>query len=116
MEQADIKKWLKYGGIAGLALVMMRIGVSRLNAFVGVFMLLAALVEQYQKMQKDGMAAPGSEMTRREAMNVLGVSEGASEQDIRKAHRKLMQSNHPDRGGSEYLASKINQARDILLG
>ncbi|MEJ1969559.1 MAG: DnaJ domain-containing protein [Rhizomicrobium sp.] len=55
-------------------------------------------------------------MTRAEALKVLGLQEGASADDIRAAHRRLMLQNHPDKGGSDYLASKINEAKDVLLG
>ncbi len=57
-----------------------------------------------------------STMSREEALKVLGLGAGASEDDIREAHRRLILQNHPDRGGSDYLASKINEAKDVLLG
>ena len=56
-----------------------------------------------------------SPMSEHEARQVLGLDQSATEADIVATHRRLMQKMHPDRGGSDYLASKINQAKDRLL-
>jgi hypothetical protein len=69
-------------------------------------------------------AAPGQrafdgvsgEMTREEAYAILGLEDGATEEEILEAHGRLIQRVHPDRGGSTFLAAKINQARDLLVG
>ena len=58
---------------------------------------------------------PRTGMSRSEALKVLGLQDGASEDDIRAAHRRLMLQNHPDKGGSDYIAAKINEAKDVLL-
>jgi hypothetical protein len=60
-------------------------------------------------------ASGGGRMSRGEALAVLGLAEGASEDEIRAAHRRLMRAAHPDGGGSDWLAARINEARDVLL-
>jgi len=57
-----------------------------------------------------------SEMSRREAAQILGLRESAPEAKVKESHRKIMIANHPDQGGSEYVATKINEAKDVLLG
>jgi DnaJ domain len=60
-------------------------------------------------------AKGGSTMTREEAYAVLGLKPGASADDVKQAHKRLMKDFHPDKGGSDYLAAKINAAKDALL-
>jgi len=65
--------------------------------------------------QTESPSGDPEKMTREEALQILGLEEGATEQEIIESHRVLMQRNHPDRGGSTWLAARINRAKDILL-
>ncbi|VDB83733.1 unnamed protein product [Peniophora sp. CBMAI 1063] len=56
-----------------------------------------------------------AKMDRREAIQILGLKDGPTlNKRLKDAHRQIMLANHPDRGGSPYLASKINEAKDLL--
>lgn len=59
---------------------------------------------------------PGGDMDREQALAVLGLEDGATEEEIVDAHRRLMQKLHPDRGGTDYLAATLNLAKQTLLG
>jgi hypothetical protein len=58
----------------------------------------------------------GGAMSKAEAAAILGVKANASAEDVKAAHKRLMKDFHPDKGGSDYLAAKINAAKDVLLG
>ena len=74
--------------------------------------------QQDAKNQQQSQPPPNGRktMSTDEAMEVLGLKPGYSPDDVKQAHRRMMQKVHPDRGGSDYLAAQINQAKDILLG
>ncbi|WP_282607363.1 DnaJ domain-containing protein [Pelagibius sp. Alg239-R121] len=58
---------------------------------------------------------PSEAMTRQQAYEVLGLKPGASKEEVREAHKRLLQKIHPDHGGSNFLAAQINRAKDLLL-
>ena len=65
--------------------------------------------------QGRGRGGAGGAMSRKEALEVLGLAEGAGAADIIRAHRALMKKFHPDHGGSTALAARVNQAKDVLM-
>ena len=70
---------------------------------------------EWRNLNRGSGSGPGP-MDRAEALSVLGLDATATDEDIRRAHRELMRKHHPDHGGSDWLAAKLNQAREVLLG
>eukprot|EP00922_Rhytidocystis_sp_ex-Travisia-forbesii_P051872 GHVS01077003.1.p2 GENE.GHVS01077003.1~~GHVS01077003.1.p2 ORF type:complete len:111 (+),score=12.17 GHVS01077003.1:120-452(+) len=78
---------------------------------------LVAPLQQYVKhIQTRDLRGFDSKMSRTEAYQILHLSPASSKERIREVHKQLMLRNHPDNGGSTYVATKVNEAKDFLLG
>ena len=132
-------------GILLIMLVMrMTARNLKLTALVFVFILAATAVIIFAIAGRYGLAAPAGAlalwgmrayllarqiratappstqpskktMSRTEALDILGLAEGASAEEIEAAYKALIVKNHPDQGGTDWLAARLNEARDILL-
>lgn len=73
--------------------------------------------QQKQQNQKTNMNNPAvnETLSKDEALDILGLGKNPSNDEIIEAHRRLIQKLHPDRGGNDYLAIRVNLAKDILL-
>ncbi len=100
----------------GAALTGLLVGLrGLLPTLIRFFPILASLRGKSAAAEEAKHPSNDPKMSPKEALAVLGLEEGASEQEIVAAHRKMIQKIHPDRGGSDYLAAKINQAKDTLI-
>lgn len=113
MKQYSSKEWMKAGGVLGAAILIARFAKLPLATIVTALPFILPYLKQAENAQQQ---TTSSNMTRDEAALILGVTPRASPEQVKEAHRRLITRNHPDTGGSDYLAAKINQARDVLLG
>lgn len=97
--------------LIGLAIVW----AWRLSAVFFYATDLHHLWSRFRPANRQQTAATSNAMSAEQAYQILGLTPTASKRDIIEAHRKLIQKNHPDRGGSAYLAAKINLAKKTLL-
>ena len=98
--------------------------LAALLALAGRAVQLAQFIPVFKKIFGEAQASQNNEaskpattdsMSRHQAADILGVKINASDEEIRTAHKKLIQKMHPDRGGSDALAKQINLAKDLLL-
>jgi preprotein translocase subunit Sec63 len=112
--------WLLAIIILLVVFFLLRFGLTHLAAIVSFISVVTPLLQRLKNLQHQAHSeqmrqGKSSGMDVAEAREILGIGANASAREIRTAYRKMMQKNHPDQGGSAYLAGKINEARDILL-
>ncbi len=100
-------------GLASLFLAV----TGKLPAAIGILVALWPLARSWLQMRK---SAPSSSpqnpnLTEKEALEVLGLPKTATAEDIKEAHIRLMKKLHPDQAGSDWIAKKINAAKELLL-
>ncbi len=120
-----IRRAVLVGFVIIIALLLLRFGAPYLAAGFSGLMALVALASRMAALapllglfrNRNNSAAPSvrTSMSAQEARDILGVSADASRADIKAAYQKLMQKLHPDAGGNDYLASQLNQAKEVLL-
>jgi hypothetical protein len=117
-------------GVAAVVFVLVRMGFAW--AAVGLVFLWSAAKRLGARDASAGSQARGRQsaprdaqpripvragrMTRTEAYSVLGLEEGATKERVLAEYRRLMLRVHPDQGGTNYLATRLNEAKDVLLG
>ncbi len=95
--------------------------VPRLLQYARYLPILSSLYQKHAKpnAQQQSQTPPvrgKQKMSVEEAIAVLALQPGYKKEDVIAAHRSMMQKVHPDRGGSDYLAAQINQAKEVVLG
>ncbi len=130
--------WTLFSIIAGTLLVLTATGrlhwiaaviasavamIPRLLGYLKYLPLVSRLYQQTktgkqsQQSQQQPPPPPRSgAMTKKDALDILGLKPGATREEILSAHKRMIQKVHPDRGGSDTLAAQINKAKDVLLG
>jgi DnaJ homolog subfamily C member 19 len=108
--------------IGGLLLAVLLFLTGRGGVALAALVMLGPLVWSWviQARPKSSAKPAGGRprqgaMTRAEALEVLGLAPGATREEIQAAYVRLMRAAHPDKGGSDWLAARINQARDVLM-
>lgn len=120
----EIKAAFLSVGLIAFALALVFLSVTgRLPAALGLIAALIPFLPRFfRKTREENPAPPPSgtaspaPMTRAEALKILGLGEDADTKAIQSAYKTLMKKLHPDQEGSGWLASKLNEARDFLIG
>ncbi|MGY8996118.1 MAG: DnaJ domain-containing protein [Alphaproteobacteria bacterium] len=122
-----VVRWVRWGMVGFLTLAilgLLAMGFFR-PALLPAMLLFPILFPWSRRIKGSFTGRAGGQpqqpqssgsMTYKEAAEILGVAADAKDDEIKEAHRNLMTANHPDKGGSAWFASQINQARDTMMG
>jgi DnaJ family protein C protein 19 len=103
----------------GAAFAGVLVGIKQLSILaLRFFPILAQIYGRNrgsQSSQPGGSTPSSNNMPESEARQILEVGPDADIDEIKRAHRKQMRSQHPDHGGNTYFAAKLNQAKDVLI-
>lgn len=102
-------------GLAGLLPIAQRLFYTGIRFMPFLKRMYTFKKQNEQQSQASSSPAPDGNMTVDKAKEIFGIKTLESSEQITKRHRELMQKNHPDRGGSDYLAAQINEAKDCLM-
>jgi len=124
------KTMLKVGLYTAAAVLILLVATGRAHWLAAAFGALLPFVQKVsglafrflpflnglrQKQQHAEQSKPSVNDDVDKALQIFGIDSVSSEEQIIQRHRELMQKNHPDRGGSDYLAAQINEAKEVLL-
>lgn len=110
--------WLVVTGKLHALFALVAAVLPMIQRFAGLLQWIPGIKKLFEQANPGASAPPSradGKLTREQAAEILGVSPDASAKEIREAHRKLMGKLHPDKGGNDFLASQLNNARDTLL-
>lgn len=139
---ATLKSFLLWAAaLAGLSLMLMLVLTGREGIAIGALVMFAPVLWERARTAypwlglarrpapppgsgggasgagtRSGDGRRGGAMSRAEALEILGLRPGATAEEIRAAHHRLMRAAHPDAGGSDWIAARLNLAREVLLG
>ncbi len=117
LETDRVLRWLALAVAALVALVVLVRGGATVLLPIGLVLVPMLFRYWHSREQPNENPWPADvKLERAEAYKVLGLPPGASREAIKAAHRRLMQRVHPDHGGSDALAARVNKAKDLLLG
>ncbi len=120
---STVLRWVKWILVAAiLAGVAVLVATGQLRPALMTGLMLVPLFLRWRRGHAFRSAGQGtgsrtrSSMSVAEAAEILGVSPDADEKAVRQAYHRMMAEHHPDKGGSDWYARQINEARDVLLG